>query len=362
MKELIEKKEINFNNVFKSDLTDEEKYNFITKKLEEGYANVYSSSSDYQKYLSSFRNNMKYSATNHLLLFVQKPDFLVVKTFKEWKSEGINVEKGEKGLKIRIPLKTEYFYSEKNLKYKQVKKATTEEKILIENGKIKKFEKTRFVIKGMVFDISQTNANPEQIKKITNLNLNSEKENKKIYMEVKNVVAREVRILEENPRKNGVQGSYDSNLNLITIRPNLSQQQKVNVLLHEYGHFLLHNKNEMKINPATGVVKEVQAETFSYLLSRELGTNIEQKSLEYIHKHLIHIPPNARGKIFKNVLSKVHITKDKIRQSQIELKNEKIISNSLSTTHDPQKESDKGLHKNTEKNPKKKKIDINLER
>ena len=114
-------------------------------------------------YMARFYN---YSLRNTFLIQEQFRGALAVGSYTFWKDKGYTVNKGEKGIKILVPNKlSDYFINEKGEEVK-LKNANTEEKKLIEQGKIEVIKGRIMFNQGYVFDISQTNAKAEDLPKI----------------------------------------------------------------------------------------------------------------------------------------------------------------------------------------------------
>lgn len=61
---------------------------------------------DYLRVMSKFHN---YSLNNQMLIFLQRPTAELCASYSTWQSQNRQVKKGEKGLKIIIPVKFNYW-------------------------------------------------------------------------------------------------------------------------------------------------------------------------------------------------------------------------------------------------------------
>jgi hypothetical protein len=71
-------------------------------KLQDAVAEI-ASGDDWKRMLKVASKFHRYSFNNHLMIFLQRPDAMVVAGFNRWKSLGRFVKKGEKGIAIFAP-------------------------------------------------------------------------------------------------------------------------------------------------------------------------------------------------------------------------------------------------------------------
>ena len=85
-------------------LSRQEKLAAITKKLEEGVKEIFTSE-NYQAYLRTIAKFHQYSFNNTLLIALQKPDATLVASYTTWQQKfHRQVRKGEKGITIIAPV------------------------------------------------------------------------------------------------------------------------------------------------------------------------------------------------------------------------------------------------------------------
>lgn len=60
------------------------------------------------EYFADLDHVYKYSPNNTLLLYLQNPFLTYVQSFDQWKKEGYSVKKGEHGLKVWVPIKSNF--------------------------------------------------------------------------------------------------------------------------------------------------------------------------------------------------------------------------------------------------------------
>lgn len=247
----------------KSKKRQQEQYSQMKKTLEgvlESYQEDPRLMLEYLKFKSNFPS---YSTRNTALIRTQNPHAVVTGSFKHWKDMGYRVKKGEHGLKIMVPVKTDLFRSERadgTRQTKSVKAATAKEQEEIRQGRIHVFERITYRV-GYVFDISQTDCPPEAYPKLFSAGYPSET-HAKLYEAVKAFAKGKGIPVEEANLK---------------ISDRLNDTQKLDTLLHEMGHAILSETdakrpvNSMK-EPAAFM--EAEADAVSILLHEHLGVEV----------------------------------------------------------------------------------------
>jgi len=97
----------------------------------------------------------QYSFNNMMLIYMQRPDATYIQSFEAWKKLGVSVQRGEKGIKIFVPVQNTILLLP-NGETCALSDATAEQKALYKSGVIEGKTKITYKI-GNVFDISQTN-------------------------------------------------------------------------------------------------------------------------------------------------------------------------------------------------------------
>src|SRR5699024_2656991 len=100
----------------------------------------------------------EYSLRNTALIQSQFKGAQAVGSYKFWQDKGFQVQKGEKAIQILVPNKIQPKFKDANGKWKTIKKATEQEKELINNGELEKKASELYFGRGSIFDVSQTNA------------------------------------------------------------------------------------------------------------------------------------------------------------------------------------------------------------
>lgn len=234
----------------------------ITKQLEQGVKDVYSSGK-WKEYLDFCSNFHTYSFNNCILISSQFPGASRVAGYKAWQKLGRQVKKGEKAIRILAP---------------NIRKITETD----ENGN----EKTQQIIAGYhqtcVFDISQTEGDPIP-------NLYHKLTDDKIgyygrgYGNIKEALlaispAADIRFI-DIPGKS--EGYYHIKDNYIAIQTNLSTNQTISTLIHETAHSILHREGG-KESSAWRHTMEMQAESIAYIVCRYLDIDSGESSFPYI--------------------------------------------------------------------------------
>ena len=211
-----------------------------------------------------------YSLNNSILIQCQNPYATFVASFRGWQQKGYHVRKGQHGLKVLFPIRTELISLGEH-KYRRVADATPEEKAKIESGELKTVTSTRFGV-GTVFDISQTDCPKEDYPKFYNMGYSSE-QHAALYQAVKDYAASKGIPVEETDLQSiSLRGAFYPKENVIRISDKLNDTERLSTLTHELGHALMHHNPEaMKIPTA---VKELEADAISIMLQKEFGIGL----------------------------------------------------------------------------------------
>lgn len=242
------------------------KLDAVTKKLEEGIRNVFSSE-EYRKWLSVMDNFHNYSANNLVLIMAQCPEATHVAGIKTWNEMGRKVKKGEKSLSILAP---------SLYKKEEEEKDSHGKTVFDENGEPKKKVVSR--IGGFypvsVFDISQTEGEDLPTIGVSELEGSVDKYFT-LYDSLTHICP--VPILTEDI-KSGAKGYFDSTNGRIVLNRGMSKKQNIKTLIHEMAHQKLHD-GSASILPAT---REVQAESVAFAVCQHFGIDTSEYSFGYI--------------------------------------------------------------------------------
>lgn len=265
----------------------EKELNELTERVEQKIDAFFTSREsliEHLRFLSQFHN---YSVRNMMLIDDQFDGARAVGSFPFWKSKGVMVNKGEKGIKILVPTPVTYFQRGEDMV--QLKYATAAEKTLIENGRLDTTVRNFFKI-GHVFDYSQTNAREKglEVSEIfSQFQINHTLENEAEFMQALHKVADSigVKILDKPYNELGIaKGAFYPFYNTIALNPRNTGAENVNVLIHELAHAQLHNleRNRKRDKPLTTQEKEFQAELTAYTVAARYGIEVENFSVPYL--------------------------------------------------------------------------------
>lgn len=264
----------------------------LTSQMTEKIESYFVSEEKILEHLRFMSNFYNYSARNMALIDKQFPGARAVGSFNFWKSKGVSVKKGEKGIKILVPVEVEYFNAgneKRDPVWKQVKYATKEEKEKLRKGEYQ--TKTVLFFKvGYVFEYTQTNAREKglEVSEIFGrFHRTDTIENDTEFMEAFKKVAENigVKIVDEPPIELGTaKGAFFPDLNIIALNPRNTMADNVATLIHELAHAELHNRerDKKREHKLTVNEKEFQAEMTAYVVATHYGIEMEDFSLPYL--------------------------------------------------------------------------------
>lgn len=223
-------------------------------------------------FLAFNANFYQYSSNNQMLIFDQNKNASFVGSYKHFKDQGYQVQKGEKGMKIFVPVKSSYF--DRNGEKVPLKNATKQEKALIAQGEIEVISKLRFKL-GTVFDIAQTDCPVENYPQVCSVGRDSE-DHAKIYAILKEYCEDQgFPVNEKNLTSITLRGAFVPATNEIKINEKLKDTQKLGTFLHEMSHaFLDHNfENYHQIHDS---MHEFEADGLAIMLLSRFGFEITE--------------------------------------------------------------------------------------
>ncbi|MCU5019618.1 ArdC-like ssDNA-binding domain-containing protein [Bacillus paranthracis] len=242
-------------------------------------------------FMAKFSN---YSPKNMQLIRSQFESAYACANFKAFKDAGFHVNKGETAMKVFHPYVKEYVRDPKTKLAIPLGKLTEEQKKQVKNGELKVEKQTNYYLKATAFDISQTNAKPEDLPKIFpnrqfNFEINdenkellkigiqalAEKENIKIKTMGQGALVKEL---------GNVHGAYvqvlDSSYSQIVMNTRNTETNELSVAIHELAHAKLHGN---KIDPLEHTpTKEFEAELTSYIVCKHYGMDTSEAAVPYI--------------------------------------------------------------------------------
>lgn len=242
-------------------------------------------------FMAKFSN---YSPKNMQLIRSQFESAYACANFKAFKDAGFHVNKGETAMKVFHPYVKEYVRDPKTKLAIPLGKLTEEQKKQVKNGELKVEKQTNYYLKATAFDISQTNAKPEDLPKIFpnrqfNFEINEEnkellkigiqalgeKENIKIKTMGQGALVKEL---------GNVHGAYVqvlySSYSQIVMNTRNTETNELSVAIHELAHAKLHGN---KIDPLEHTpTKEFEAELTSYIVCKHYGMDTSESAVPYI--------------------------------------------------------------------------------
>ncbi|MCL2499782.1 MAG: YodL domain-containing protein [Defluviitaleaceae bacterium] len=251
----------------------------LTDKLEAGVKDLFSSDK-YKEYLKSMSHFHNYSSRNIMLIHSQMPKATKVASFKLWKEKfNRSPKRGETALRIFAPIeikpKTELF---------EKIDPTTGKVMLDDNGKPILEELTELTKRSVafklvpVFDVSQTAGEPlPQLAE----DLIGNVEHYEAFIDTLKEVS-PLPIVFEPMNEN--QDGYCQYGVKIGIREGMSEIQTVCAIIHEITHARLHDRDKTieTDKPAPKEVKEIEAESVSYVVCQKYGIETGANSFGYL--------------------------------------------------------------------------------
>ena len=214
---------------------------------------------NYLEYLAFVSRFHKYSYTNQMLIFSQKPDATLVAGYRTWQEMGHQVRAGEQGIKIIAPIFRKHL----------------EENELGQPISLQKLVGFKVV---SVFDSSQLT---EPAKAFWDFREKVPTDAEDKYQLVRRAVMSDALGVIEQSMPRGKRGEATSDI--IYLQEGMDSVDRTNVLIHEWGHEILH------FGPARSLVEEefpkpiqeCQAESVAYIVSHFLGID-SQFSRDYL--------------------------------------------------------------------------------
>ncbi|PEM55449.1 ArdC family protein [Bacillus wiedmannii] len=243
-------------------------------------------------FMAQFSN---YSPRNMQLIKSQFPHAHACANFKTFKDAGFYVNKGEKAMKVFHPYVKEFVRDPKTKLAIPLTKLTVEQKQQVKNGELKVEKQTNYYLKATAFDISQTNARPEDLPKIfpnRQFNFEVTEENKELLKKGIEALAEKEKIeikmmgdqdalVNELGNAHGMHlQAVDGSHSEIVMNTRNTETKELAVSIHELAHAKLHN---VKVDHSEHTpTKEFEAELTSYIVCKHYGMDTSEFAIPYI--------------------------------------------------------------------------------
>ncbi len=230
----------------------------LVAKLESGFQRV-QESDEYRRYLDAVSRFHKYSLSNTMLIWMQRPNATYVAGFHTWLSLGRHVLKGEKGIRIFAPMP-----------YRRTVTVTDEETGESEDQEIREL-RFRAV---SVFDIEQTDGADLAEPPVTLLQGHDEHG---LHADLTAIATAEGLSLDLDPAhaSSGANGYYDRRERVIWLDPTLSSVMSTKTLCHELAHHFAEHIDSRTEH-------ETIAESVSYIVLGHFGIDAADYSFGYL--------------------------------------------------------------------------------
>ncbi|MGH0488299.1 ArdC-like ssDNA-binding domain-containing protein [Bacillus mycoides] len=243
------------------------------------------------EFMAKFSN---YSPRNMQLISTQFINAYACANFKTFKDAGFHVNKGEKAMKVFHPYVKEFVRDPKTKLAIPLTKLTVDQKKQLENGELKVEKQTNYYLKATAFDISQTNAKPEDLPKIfpnRQFDFEVNEENKGLLKigihalaEKENIKIKDMgqgALIKELGNTHGafveVAGSSYAQ---IVMNTRNTETNELSVAIHELAHAKLHNNKVSSLEHAP--TQEFEAELTSYIVCKHYGMDTSEAAVPYI--------------------------------------------------------------------------------
>ncbi len=230
----------------------------LVKKLERGFQRVQESDA-YRSYLDTVSRFHKYSMSNTMLIWMQRPNATHVAGFRTWLSLGRHVRKGEKGIRIFAPMQ-----------HRKMVTAINEE---TEESEEQEIGELRFRAVS-VFDVSQTEGTDLAEPPVTLLS----GDDTGLWQSLATISQTERLTIDRKPGRGGADGAngwYDRTGREIWIEPDLPPVMAAKTLCHELAHHCAEHVDSRQEH-------ETIAESVAYIVLGHFGIDAGDYSFGYL--------------------------------------------------------------------------------
>ena len=251
----------------------------LTEKLEAGIKDLFSSDK-YKDYLKSMSHFHNYSSRNVMLIHQQMPEATRVASYKLWNDKfSRQVKRGEKSLRIFAPIEIK-----PEVKMMEKLDPDTGAPMIDKDGKVIMEEMTAIPKRSIafklvpVFDVSQTAGEP--LPQLAEDLIGNVEHYEAFLDSLKAISPLPIEFEPMDEIKDG----YCQFGEKIGIREGMSEIQTVSAIIHEITHAKLHDRDKAAENekPASKEVKEIEAESVSYVVCQKYGIETGANSFGYL--------------------------------------------------------------------------------
>lgn len=228
---------------------------------------------EFMSFSSGFYN---YSSRNTMLIYAQNRHASFVQSFPAWKQMGAHIKKGQKGIKILVPVQKTFLKLDGELV--PLSEADPATKLAYKNGNLESIKRTYFKV-GNVFDISQTDFSKERYPELISMGVPSNY-HAKAFEAVKefseHILSCPVYV--KDMQSVTLRGYYSPATNDITINHLLEDTQKLSTMAHEVGHAMVHRE----INAKSPAQVEFEGDCVGIMIESRFGiapTDVRKKHL-----------------------------------------------------------------------------------
>jgi len=204
----------------------------LIERLERGFQQI-QKSDEYRRYLDTVSRFHRYSISNTMLIWMQRPEATHVAGFRTWLSLGRHVLKGQRGIRIFAPMP-----------YRKTLAVTDKE-----TGESDEQQITQLRFRAVsVFDISQTDGDELPEPPVTLLS----GEDESLGQSLATIAAAEGLTIDRVPGQGGAGGAngwYARSTRTIWVDPGLAPVMAAKTLCHEIAHHFAEHIDSRQESP-----------------------------------------------------------------------------------------------------------------
>lgn len=236
---------------------------------------------EYLEFSSKF---YRYSPRNQQLIFSQNERASFVGSYQFYKEKGYQVQKGQKSMKILVPVKASYFYRDGENTSTPLINATKSERERIKRGEIEVKSVMRFKL-GSVFDISQTDCPVAEYPRLVSFGEVSQ-DHATLYEQLRSYCEDQGFPVEETAlRSIKLRGSYTPSTNEIRLNEKLQDTQKLGTFLHEMSHAFLDHTAEAYRSEISEHQHEFEADGLTIMFLSRFGLEVTEGTKDHLASH-----------------------------------------------------------------------------